>query len=67
MDALKILGINPKSAKNIASVVSSSNKDFAALIGGVCMESKLPIVKLHPKRFSRIKGLTIVSVKNLVK
>lgn len=67
MDALKILGINPKSAKNIASVVSSSKKDFAALIAGVCMESKLPIVTLHPKRFSRIKELKVVAVKDLVK
>ncbi|MFA6455433.1 MAG: PIN domain-containing protein [Bacteroidota bacterium] len=66
MDALKVLGINPKSAKNIATVVSSSTMDFTALIAAVCIESKLPIVTLNPKRFSRIKRIKIVSVKDLV-
>lgn len=66
MDALKVLGINPKSAKNIASVVSSNKKNsFAALIAGICVESKLPIVTMNAKRFSGIKKLEIIRVREL--
>ena len=65
MNALKVLGINPKSAKNIAAVVSSTKKDYAALIAGICIESKLPIVTLSHKRFAGITGLKIVDLNNL--
>lgn len=62
LSAMKVLGINSKSAKNIAAVVSSTTRDFSALIAGVCIESKLPILTLNPKRFSRIKNLQVVKV-----
>jgi predicted nucleic acid-binding protein len=67
MSSMKVLGINSKSAKNIAAIVSSSKRDFAALIAGVCIESKLPIVTLNPKRFSGIKKLTVHSIKDIGK
>ncbi len=60
MGAMKVLGVNAKSAKNIGTVVSSSKKDFAALIAGVCLESKLPIITLEPKRFSNIRNLQVI-------
>ncbi len=66
MNAMKVLGVNAKSAKNIADIVSSSKKDFSALIAGVCIESKLPIVTLHPKRFSGTKKLEIFSAKDIL-
>ncbi len=66
MNALKVLGINPKSAKNIATVVSSTKKDFAGLIAGICIESKLPIVTMNPKRFSGVKNLKVTSPKELL-
>ncbi len=67
LNTMKILGVNAKSAKNIAEIVSSSKKDFAALIAGVCIESKLPIVTLNPKRFSgNKKKLEVRSVKDIV-
>lgn len=62
MDALKVLGISPKSAKNIGAVVSSVKKDYTALIAGVCLESKLPIMTMRPKRYSGIKKLFVISV-----
>ena len=65
MSAMKVLGVNSKSAKNIAAVVSSSKNNFTALVAGVCIESKLPIVTLNPKRFSGIKKLKVRSVKKL--
>lgn len=62
MDAMKVLGISPKSAKNIGEVVSSVKKDYTALIAGICCESKLPIVTMRPKRFSGVKRLTVIPV-----
>lgn len=62
LNAMKVLGINSKSAKNIAAVVSSTKREFSALIAGVCIESKLSIITLHPKRFSKIKNLQVVKV-----
>lgn len=62
LSAMKVLGINSKSAKNIAAVVSSTTRDFSALIAGVCIESKLPILTLNPKRFSKIKNLHVVKI-----
>ena len=67
MDALKVLGINPKSAKNIASVVTSAKeKDFTSLIAGICIESKLPIVTLNKKRYSKIKKLETIAADDLL-
>ena len=67
MDSLKVLGINPKSAKNIGAIVSSTKKDFASLIAGICIESKLPLVTTAPKRFSNIKKLEIINARILLK
>jgi predicted nucleic acid-binding protein len=67
MDALKVLGINPKSAKNIGAIVSSSEKkDFSALIAAVCLESKLPLVTFTPQRYRGIKKLDIFLPKKLL-
>jgi len=67
MSSLKVLGVHPKSAKNMAAIVSSSQRDFSALIAGVCIESKLPIVTLNANRFSGIKKLEVYSIKDLAK
>lgn len=62
MDALKVLGVAPKSAKNIAAVVSSSvTGGSAALAAGICRESKLPMVTLRPERYRGIRGVTVLS------
>ncbi len=67
MNALKILGINPKSSKSVAAVVrSSKRKAYATLIASVCIESKLAIVTAQPKRFAGIKGLTVLNSKELI-
>ena len=66
MDALKILGISPKSAKNIGEVVSSTKKDYTALIAGVCLEAKLPIATMAPKRYTKIKALTVMPVNTVL-
>jgi predicted nucleic acid-binding protein len=67
MDALKVLGINPKSAKNIASVVTSSSmRDFAVLAAAVCIESGLPLATLEPKRYAGIRKLKVVDIQSLI-
>lgn len=67
MDALKVLGINPKSAKNIAKVITSTTMDCSSLIAAVCIESKLPIATLEPKQYAGISELEIISVKTLLR
>ncbi|MDP1676551.1 MAG: type II toxin-antitoxin system VapC family toxin [Bacteroidota bacterium] len=67
MSALKVLGVNSKSAKNIAAVVSSGKNEFSALIAGVCIESKLPIITLNSKRFLGISKLKVYSIKDIAK
>ncbi len=69
MSAMKVLGLNAKSAKSIGKIYSShisiGKKILPALIAGVCIESRLPIVTMNPKRFSRIKHLRIIPAKKL--
>ncbi len=66
MDALKVLGISPKSAKNIGEVVSSTKKDYTALIAGVCLEAKLPIATMRPKRYIKVKALKVLPIKTVL-
>ncbi|HTY10137.1 MAG TPA: PIN domain-containing protein [Bacteroidota bacterium] len=64
MSALKVLGLNSKSAKaagRFFSVVGSGKlNEMPALIAGLCIESKLPIVTLNPRRFAGVKQLRVV-------
>jgi predicted nucleic acid-binding protein len=68
MNAMKILGLNAKSAKNIAGVFSgfrnAKKSNLCSLIAGIALESKLPIVTMHPNRFLAVKNLKIIAVKN---
>ena len=66
MDALKVLGISPKSAKNIGEVVSSTKKDYTALIAGICLEAKLPIASMRPKQYIKVKALKVLPIKTLL-
>ena len=69
MSALKVLGLNSKSAKaagRIFSGVSSAKvTEVPALIAGVCLESKLPIITLNPRRFRGVKLLQVVRAQML--
>jgi predicted nucleic acid-binding protein len=67
MSAMKVLGLNSKSAKNFAKHFSQSKETMTALIAGVCIESKLPIVTLTPNRYKKIKLLEILPAKSLLK
>lgn len=66
MSAMKVLGLNAKSAKNIAPVVVKNRKTVAGLIAGLCIESGLPIVTMTPKRFAAGTALKIMHPKDLL-
>ncbi|NUN68280.1 MAG: hypothetical protein HUU02_01045 [Bacteroidetes bacterium] len=67
MDALKVISINPKSAKNIARVVSSSDtQDMTALTVAVCLESGLPLATLRPQRYTRFKSLQVIDLRSII-
>ncbi len=69
MSALKVLGLNSKSAKVVGGIFSRTASprkgDLPLLIAGVCLESKLPIVTMNPKRFSGIKELQVIPLQEL--
>ena len=62
MHALKILGLNGKSGKNLGLVRAENRtvRDLDLLIAGLCMESKLPLLTGRPKRYTRVKGLRMI-------
>lgn len=69
MYALKILGLNAKSGKNLGALVSSSpgKEVLHLLIAGVCMESRLPLVTRRPRTFASIPGLTVLAPGEVLK
>ena len=71
MSAMKVLGLNAKSAKVIGNLFSGNGskkqRDLRVLIAGVCRESKLPILTLNPGRFSGIKQLRVVPARQMVR
>ena len=69
MGAMKILGLNSKSAKAYGRLFArrswGNGNAIPLLVAGACIESGLPIATMNPKRFSGIKGLRIVPWKML--
>lgn len=65
--AMKVLGINAKSAKSVSHAYSKAKDRISGLIAGVCLESKLPIVTQNPKRYGNIPLLQVVTVHSLLK
>jgi predicted nucleic acid-binding protein len=65
LQAMKILGVNPKSAKTMAVHLAAARKKgkttVGTFIGAVCVESKLPVLTMHPERFTHVQGITILS------
>ena len=62
MHAMKILGLNAKNAKRYGALLSRKVKlpRMNALIAGLCLESKLPVLTGSPKEFRGVEGLVIV-------
>lgn len=66
LHAMKILGLNGKSAKNIAGTLRAARGSLNGLIAGVCIESRLPVMTMDPKRFAGLKKLKVITVKKLL-
>ncbi|MBI3189174.1 MAG: hypothetical protein HYZ33_00855 [Ignavibacteriales bacterium] len=67
MSAIKILGLNAKSAPNYASLVfGNSLVRMNALVAGLCLESKLPILTRKPSEFRKVKGLMVVTPNDIL-
>ena len=65
MSAMKILGLNAKSAKNIGGLFAR-DRSLTGLIAGVCVESKLPIVTRRGSRFKKAPKVKVIPVKDLI-
>ena len=65
MHALKILGLNAKSGKNLGGLFSSfqDRNGLLLLAAGVCLESRLSLVSGRKKSYTGISGLTVLSPK----
>ncbi len=62
MAAMKILGLNAKSAKGYGAMLAreSNLPRMNSLIAGLCLESRLPLLTRRPDEFRGIKRLNIV-------
>ena len=60
--AMKILGLNSRSATKIGAWISKQPTlpRLNVLIGGVCLESRLPLLVMQPDEFRGVKGLRII-------
>jgi len=67
MSSLKILGLNAKSAPNYAHLFAGKKlKRMNALIAGLCLESKLPVLTRQPNEFRNVKGLTVLTPSDIL-
>ena len=65
MHALKVLGLNGKSAKSVGAFLVKSGRTgvghVEALIAGLCMESRLPLLTSKPRRYAGYKSLVVLT------
>ena len=71
LQAVKILGLNAKSAKRVGVLFSPARakrtRDLDILIAGLCHESRLPLVTNSPGRYRGMKLLQILPARRLLK
>lgn len=60
MHAIKLLGLNAKSAMNIAPLFRQlQGRPLRALVAGLCIESRLPLLTTSPGRYQGIAKLRV--------
>lgn len=66
MSAMKLLGLNAKSGKNIGAMTAGRGRpaDLSVLIAGLCRESRCPLVTGRPERYRGMKGLEVIGVRS---
>lgn len=62
MAAIKLLGLNPKSAGAYGRLLATHGRRdrWTLLIAGLCLESRLPILTARRREFAGIAGLIVV-------
>jgi predicted nucleic acid-binding protein len=62
MAAMKLMGLNPKNARKYGELFASKRKKdrYALLIGGLCIDSRLPLLTNESATFKGIPGLTLI-------
>jgi len=62
MAAMKILGVNPKSARTYGALLARNHSHAALdiLTAGLCIESRLPLLTDRKDDFRNIAGLVII-------
>ncbi len=67
--AMKILGLNGKSAKNVGEFFrhgrTTTLRDLELLVAGVCLESRLPILTASPGRYRGVRSLSVLTPDDL--
>ena len=60
--SLKILGLNAKNAMKYGELFSDYDhlRRFNALIAGLCLESKLPLITARTDEFKKVKQLHVI-------
>jgi predicted nucleic acid-binding protein len=69
MGAVKLLGLNARSAKIHGALLSGDVRlpRMNLLIAGICIESRLPIVAVQPNEFLGVKQVRVLSARSLMK
>ena len=65
--AMKILGINSRSAKNLGRLQREypGHRPGDLLVAGICLESRLPLLTMQHKKFRNISRLELISPASL--
>lgn len=68
LSAMKLLGLNAKHAPKFGAILAARTAPgtMEMLVAGLCIESGLPLVTTRPERFRRVKGLTVMSPRELL-
>ncbi len=68
LSAVKILGINARSARRLGELLRRYRGHPAAtlFVAGMCLESGLPLATLRPESFAGIRGLRVLDARGLV-
>lgn len=76
MAAMKLLGVNPKNARLYGRLLAARQRtsppgeragEWNILIGGLCIESRLPLLTERKREFAGIEGLQIISPQMILK
>ena len=67
--AMKVLGLNARNAKKVGAWVSRQPPlpRLHLLIGGICLEARLPLLVMNPGPFRGIKELKIIPARRMQK